>query len=185
MRIISGKYKGRRLNSFKADHIRPTTDRVKETIFNILMRDVPGARVLDLFSGTGNLGIEALSRGAQSVDFVEANPRSIRIIRDNLNNLQVDEPYTVNQRDAFKYLKEYKGEPFQVILIDPPFTEALAHSCMTELAVSRAAGDGTIAVIESARREHIEDHYGAFHLLDRRAFGDKSASFYEFHTVPR
>ena len=178
MRIIAGKYKGRRLESFKAEHIRPTTDRVKETVFNILMREIPDARVLDLFAGTGNLGIEALSRGAAYVEFVESNPKSIRIIRGNLNNLQVNEPHAVVSRDVFKFLKEYKGDPFQVILIDPPFTEVLAHACMAALAQSAAANEGAVVVIESAKRERIDDEYGSFQLLDRRSFGDKSASFF-------
>lgn len=185
MRIIAGKYKGRQLVSFKAEHIRPTTDRVKETIFNKLMHEIPSARALDLFSGTGNLGIEALSRGAAYVEFVESNPRSVRIIRENLNKLQVDEPFSIVARDAFKYLKEYKGDPFQVIFIDPPFTESLAHACMTALAQSQVVSPHTVVVIESAKREHIEDHYNSFHLLDRRAFGDKSASFYECDHISR
>ena len=178
MRVISGRYKGRQLVSFKASHIRPTTDRVKETIFNILRNDVSGARALDLFSGTGSLGIEALSRGASYVEFVECHPRSVRIIRENLNNLQVSEPFSIVIRDVFKYLNEYQGEPFQIIFIDPPFTESLANACMTAVSKSQVATENTIVVIESARREPIEDHYNSFHLLDRRAFGDKSASFY-------
>ena len=85
MRIISGKYKGRVLTSFQADHIRPTTDRVKESLFNKWMSLVGEARVLDLFSGTGNLGIESLSRGASHVDFVELNAKSIIILKKNFD----------------------------------------------------------------------------------------------------
>ena len=80
MRIISGKYKSQQLHSFSADHIRPTTDRVKETLFNIIQNHLPGAYVLDLFAGTGNLGIEALSRGAEEVLFVENHSKSLEII---------------------------------------------------------------------------------------------------------
>ena len=84
MRIISGKYKGRVLTSFQADHIRPTMDRIKETLFNKWMHDVEGATVLDLFAGTGSLGLEALSRGAIHIDFVEKNEKSVAIINKNL-----------------------------------------------------------------------------------------------------
>ena len=89
MRIISGKYKGRNLVSFKADHIRPTMDRIKETIFNKWMMYVDGAKVLDLFAGTGNLGIEALSRGATHVTFVEKSNKSMNIVKENLELLKI------------------------------------------------------------------------------------------------
>ena len=89
MRIIAGRFRGHQLVSFNADHIRPTTDRVKESIFNKLQNDVPGGRVLDLFSGTGNLAIESLSRGAESVVAVEMSKKSLAIIRKNLEKLGI------------------------------------------------------------------------------------------------
>ena len=90
MRIISGKFKGRVLVSFEASNIRPTMDRVKETLFNKWMRHVEDARVLDLFAGTGNLGLEALSRGALHVSFVEKNLKSIQIVKKNIELLKID-----------------------------------------------------------------------------------------------
>ena len=100
MRVISGKYKGRELVSFKADHIRPTTDRVKESIFNKLQSHIAGARVLDLFSGTGSLAIEAISREAESVTAVEMNKKSIEIIKKNLQLLKITEIEVLGQ-DVF------------------------------------------------------------------------------------
>jgi len=178
MRIIAGRLKGRRLGSFKADHIRPTTDRVKETLFNILMNDIPGVRVLDLFSGTGNLGIEAYSRGAEYVELVESHKGSLKIIQENLKSLQIEKEIRVSPVDVFRYLKSYKGPPFQVILIDPPFTEKWADQVMQALQTSQVATAGTLAFIESSKHEAIGDQYGPFRLLDRRGFGDKSASFF-------
>src|ERR1700730_12083496 len=105
MRIISGKYKGHKLVSFQEGHIRPTTDRVKETLFNKLMGLTGEARVLDLFAGTGNLGIEAISRDAGHVDFVEENRKSLSILRENLNKLRITSGFTVYPLDVFKYLK--------------------------------------------------------------------------------
>lgn len=185
MRIISGRFKGRNLVSFKAEHIRPTTDRVKETIFNILMHDVAERSVLDLFSGTGNLGLEALSRGAQKVTFVESNRTSIKIIRDNIKLLRVESECEIIGKDVFRFLKDDRGGPYQLILCDPPYTELLAHPTLIALANSECVANGTIVVMESGRQERIEDIYesarkGAFHLLDRRQFGDKSASFFVF-----
>lgn len=179
MRIIAGRFKGRKLTEFKAEHIRPTTDRVKETLFNIVQFDVPEAHILDLFSGTGNLAIEAISRGAKKVVAVEKHKLSLKIIRENLGKLGIEKEVQVVPKDVFQFVKSYKGEPFQVIFIDPPFTEAIAHECMNALKDSEVAQENTIVIIESSRHERIDDDYGAFHLLDRREFGDKSASFFK------
>jgi 16S rRNA (guanine966-N2)-methyltransferase len=135
-------------------------------------------RVLDLFSGTGNLGIEALSRGAAYVELVESNRTSLKIISDNLKLLNIQKEVRVVPQDVFRYLKSYKGEPFQVILADPPYTEKWAHEIMQAIEISKVAADGTLVVVESGGKEQIEDRYGAFQLLDRRVFGDKSASFF-------
>src|ERR1700753_2948061 len=111
MRIIGGKYKGHHLTSFQASHIRPTNDRGKESLFNIWQADVEDARVLDLFSGTGNLGIEALSRGAREVTFVDKNRKSIEILKKNLEKLRVDEPHKIVMKDALSFLKQ-ETEPY-------------------------------------------------------------------------
>lgn len=180
MRIISGKYKGHNLVSFQADHIRPTTDRVKETMFNKLMFDLEGARVLDLFSGTGNLGLEALSRQARECIFVEKNPKSIEIARKNIAKLKVPaSEYRIVNMDVLAYLKSYQGEPFDVIFADPPFTEKMAHSVMEAASLSVAFGPQTILTIESQRLERIEDLYGDIIRFDAREFGDKILSFFQ------
>lgn len=180
MRVIGGKLKGRRLVSFKADHIRPTTDRVKETLFNMLAGDVPGARVLDLFAGTGNLSIECVSRGAGYVEAVELNKTSIKIIKANLKELKIEKDVQLRQDDVFRYLSTAKGQAFDLVFIDPPFTEKIAHDCMEALSKtkSKVCRQGGVVVIESGKHERIEDEYGTFKLLDRREFGDKSASIF-------
>jgi 16S rRNA (guanine966-N2)-methyltransferase len=178
LRIISGKYKGQ-LVSFKADHIRPTTDRVKESQFNILQGAFEDARVLDLFAGTGSLGIEALSRGAREVVFVEQNAKSIAIIKKNLEKLKVIEPCQIIAKDVLKFLKAYDGEPFDVIFVDPPFTEAMADAVMLAASTSKISHSGTILTIESGRREKITDDYSTFIRYDVREFGDKFLSFFQ------
>lgn len=179
MRIISGKYKGHPLVSFDADHIRPTTDRVKETLFNKLMFDVEGARVLDLFSGTGNLGLEALSRGAREVLFVEKHPKSIEILKKNLAKLKVpSDEYKIINKDVLSFLKSYEGETFEIVFADPPFTEKMAHKVMEEAAQSKVFGVQTLMAIESERRERMEEEYGDLERYDHREFGDKILSFF-------
>ena len=178
MRIISGKFKGRQLKSFAADHIRPTTDRVKETLFNKLMGLVEGARVLDLFSGTGNLAIEAISREAQWVDLVESHPKSVQIIRENLTHLKIQDGFKIFPMDVFKYLKSYSGAPYDLILADPPFTQKLADSVMQAIAQSQCFHEGTQIVIESSSKEICGDSYPPLIRLDQRVFGDKYLNFF-------
>lgn len=179
MRIISGKYKGRQLASFKADHIRPTMDRIKETLFNKLVHHVDGARVLDLFSGTGNLGIEALSRDAVHVTFVEMHPKSIQIISQNLDLLKVAKSEaTIIKKDVLKYLRAENKQTFDLILIDPPFTEKMADEVMSALSQSTLFLDTTIIAIEAIKQEIIGDAYGPLICFDRQNYGDKSLSLF-------
>ncbi|MFZ3228575.1 MAG: 16S rRNA (guanine(966)-N(2))-methyltransferase RsmD [Pseudobdellovibrio sp.] len=179
MRIVSGKYKGRILVSFHADHIRPTMDRVKETLFNKWMSDVEDAKVLDLFSGTGSLGLEALSRGAKHVDFVDLNVKSIQILRKNIELLKVERSeYTISQKDVLIYLKKYKGPAYGLILIDPPFTEKMAHQVMEQLDTSACFDDATLIAIESQKQERIDDEYSNLIRYDFKDYGDKLLSFY-------
>jgi 16S rRNA (guanine966-N2)-methyltransferase len=179
VRIISGKFKGHQLVSFQADHIRPTTDRVKETLFNKLMFQMEGARVLDLFCGTGNLGLEALSRGAQSCLFVEKSPKSIQITRQNLEKLKVPtSDFRIITMDALQFLKTYEGPAFDIVFADPPFTQKLAHSVMQNASQSKVISQTTIMAIESEKKEQIEDLYSDLKRFDAREFGDKILSFF-------
>ena len=178
MRIISGKWKGRSLVHFKAEHLRPTTDRVKESLFNILQTEWDGARVLDLFSGTGNLSFEALSRGAREVVAVEQNPKSLEIILKNSGAFEHPAELNLQKNDVFRFLKSYAGDPFDVVLADPPFTQAIAHDVMEALAASRVYGQETVLVVEAARRERLESLYPPLREIDRRQFGDKLLAFF-------
>lgn len=179
MRIIAGRFKGRRLVSFKEDHIRPTTDRVKESIFNKLNPWLEGARCLDLFAGTGNLSFEALSRGAQHVVAVELSQRSLRVLKENIKLLDIEpSEVSVVRDDVFKFLNKYEGKPFELIFVDPPFTEKWADQVMTALGTSAVLGLGTQVVIESGTKEPIGDLYGRLKLSDRRPYGDKTVSYF-------
>lgn len=179
MRVISGKYRGHHLVSFQADHIRPTTDRVKETLFNMIQVYIPDAQILDLFSGTGSLGIEAISRGAAHVTFVEKNKKSLAILDKNIEKLRIDEPHKIIQKDVISFLKSYEGPAFDVIFADPPFTEKMAHDVMLCADQSKAFGAETLMMIESGRHENILDDYATLLRYDVREFGDKFLSFYK------
>ena len=130
MRVISGIARGRKLKEPLSDKIRPTSDKVKESVFNIVQFDIEGRRVLDLFSGTGQFGIEALSRGARSVVFVDSATESIKLIRENLKICGLSDMASIYARDALRFLEG--EEKFDLIFIDPPYDSKLA-----ELAVSK------------------------------------------------
>lgn len=178
MRVISGKFKGRQLVSFKADHIRPTTDRVKESLFNMLMGEVEGAVVLDLFSGTGSLGIEAYSRGAKFVTFVEKHAQSRKIIADNLKNLKINENVEVIADDVFKFLTDEGSSLFDLVFIDPPFTESLGDSVMQAISISPILSKSATIAIETGTKEPIADKYQDLICVTRRQFGDKQLSIF-------
>lgn len=176
MRVISGKYKGRRLTSFEASHLRPTSDRVKESVFNIIFAEIEGAKVLDLFSGTGNIAIEFSSREAESIDAVEMNKKSLQIINKNIDLLKI-ENIRVIAKDVFTVLKQ-ASESYDIIFIDPPFTEKIADKVMLAIKDSKVFHENTIIIIESSKHEKLDLEYLPLKCYDQRKFGDKSVSFF-------
>ena len=180
MRIIAGRWKGHRLVSFQAQHVRPTTDRIKESIFNSLQSQLESARVLDLFSGTGSLGLEALSRGASRVTFVENHRKSVAILKKNIARLKVSpSEYDVALLDVFKFLDEADLSAFDLIFVDPPFTQKWAHASMEAMSNHSEMSLGSQVVIESSRHEQIDEEYDNFRRLKCRDFGDKKVSIFE------
>ena len=183
MRIIGGTFKGRILVSFKGQRLRPISSRVKESLFNILRNNIKDAIVLDLFAGTGSLSIEAFSQGAKKVFAVEKHPQSLQTIYKNIANLKITkQEIQVFKSDVFDFLKRYKKSlKFDLILIDPPFTQKIANETMKQIVKSSVLKKETLIVIESSQYEIITDAYPPFFLFDRRYFGDKLLSF--FRTV--
>ena len=131
MRVISGSARGRKLKEPVGFDIRPTSDMVKESVFNIIQFDVEGRRVLDLYAGTGQYGIEALSRGAGRADFVDSGPKSAKLIRENLELCGFSDSASVFVRDALKHL-ERKGK-YDLIFLDPPYGTTLASRTLTKI----------------------------------------------------
>ncbi len=142
MRVISGKAKGTVLKAPQGLQTRPTTDRVKEALFDIIQFEIPGASVLDLFGGTGQLGIEALSRGAQRAVFVDAREEACRLIRANLTKCHMDAQAKVIRADYMNYLKHCQ-ERYQIILLDPPYAEVFLENALkmiTEIDILQSGG---------------------------------------------
>ena len=142
MRVITGKARGVQLKTPEGMTTRPTTDRVKEALFSIIQFEIPGAKVLDLFGGTGQLGIEALSRGAKSAVFVDAGEPACRLIRENLKRTKLEADARVVRSDYLTYLKNCR-ETFQIILLDPPYAEVFLENALkyiTEIDILQSGG---------------------------------------------
>ena len=132
MRVITGKARGVQLKTPEGMQTRPTADRVKEALFSIINFDIPGAKVLDLFGGTGQLGIEALSRGAQSAVFVDAREDACKLIRENLKRTKLEQDGRVVRSDYLDYLKRCK-EQYSIIFLDPPYAEVFLENALKQI----------------------------------------------------
>ncbi len=188
MRIISGTSKGRRLATPKTRAIRPTSDRVKESIFNILGKEVKGKVVLDLFAGTGNLGIEALSRGAKKALFVENGRQALRLIQRNLSQCGMDGRFEILPKEATRSIGilKQRGEAFDLILMDPPYEKGLVQKTLTKLNSYKIHHEDSILIIQHDRRESIPTMFKEWTLIRQRRIGDTLISFLspsgqEFH----
>jgi len=177
LRIIGGEARGRRLKAPRGAGTRPTADRVRETIFNILGQRLAGERVLDLYAGSGALALEALSRGAASAVLVERDREAARICEENAEALGYRGRVQVVRADALQALRQIGGA-FDLIFIDPPYAEGPAASLEILGACALVAPGGRV-VAEHGKRDELAQIYGALACTDRRRFGDTAVSFYE------
>ncbi len=153
MRVITGTARGRRLKTPENYDIRPTTDNVKESVFNIIQFDIEGRRVLDLFAGTGQLGIECLSRGAAEAVFIDENTAAVKIVKENLKTCGFTA--AVLQQDALSYLR-HCGK-FDLIFVDPPYDSRLYESVLETINSVDILSDGGIILCESRREKSLPD----------------------------
>lgn len=177
MRIISGKYRGRKLFVPKGLNIRPTADRVKESVFNILGESVVGSKVLDLFAGSGALGIEALSRGASEAVFVDHHPTSVQAIKRNLAAVE-ETRGRVFQFDPLKGMGQLKAAaPFDIVFLDPPYHKGLISKTLGRSAWRHMASDQALAVVEHPVDEDPLPGNGCWEMVKQRRYGKTLISF--------
>lgn len=180
MRVIAGKAKGHRLKSLRKAHFHPTSDLVRGAIFSALESlATDWSRVLDLYAGTGALGIEALSRGAGWADFVEQDPKCCVIIKQNLEHTQLSgqgHVYCCSVRKALSFL----NEKYRLILLDPPYSDPAIPVILEKLTFSPLVAVGSTIVIEHAHRLPLETAYGHLYLVKNLGHGDTSISIYQF-----
>jgi 16S rRNA (guanine(966)-N(2))-methyltransferase RsmD len=180
MRVIGGSARGRRLKAPKGRSLRPTSSRVKESLFNILPHDLNGAKILDLFAGTGNVSIEALSRGAAEAILVDSSAEAGKIIRENLRRLHVVDRTRVWISPVVRAVRllAARGESFDLIFLDPPYEQRLVEATLRAIASGRLLRPSGVAIAEHSVREATAAHYDGLALSDQRRYGSTVLSFY-------
>lgn len=180
MRIIAGEYKGRRLDSLEGMDIRPTSDKVRESLFNILGNAVIDSVFLDLFGGTGGVGIEALSRGAKHVVFVDASSKSIKVLKGNLERLNINknvEVYNTDYTTAISKLHKY-GKEFDIIFIDPPYRVGIAEAALKEIDKHPIIKQSGLIIVEHDSRDEMPERLGRLYKHRTKKYGNTTLSFY-------
>lgn len=181
MRIVAGSVRGRTLAAPKSDKvIRPTADRVRETLFNILGQRCDGLHVLDLFAGTGALALEALSRGAESATLVDRHREALSLCKENVKALGFEKQAEVLGLDAWAALDvlQNAGRLFQLIFVDPPYALRAGATALTKLESQKVADDNAVAVVEHAAQEELGARVGSWARIDERRFGDTRISIF-------
>ncbi len=172
MRIIAGAYKGRNLKSPPSMQVRPTSDRLRETLFNVIAPRIEDARFLDLCAGTGAVGIEALSRGARHVTFVDRSRRSCQLIESNVELCRIPkEQYEIYQMTAEDFLRQPSTDSWDIVFFDPPYKEDYLRTL--ELL------SGSLVIVEHHHKNQLPELLGNLHRIRVLKQGDSSLSFYE------
>jgi 16S rRNA (guanine966-N2)-methyltransferase len=180
MRVIGGNARGRRLKVPKGQALRPTAARVKEALFDILPHDLSGAKVLDLFAGTGNLTIEALSRGAAEAVLVDLSAGSGKLIRENLSRLNLTQRTKVLMMPATRALRllARQGATFDLVFLDPPYEQDLVESTLKIIGQGDILRQSSVLIAEHSIREPVESRYEALVLNDQGRYGSTLLSFF-------
>jgi 16S rRNA (guanine(966)-N(2))-methyltransferase RsmD len=191
MRVIAGKYRGRPLRTISGTDIRPTSDRLRETLFNVLTAGNPDALAgtvwLDIFAGTGAVGVEAFSRGARQVLFVERSPKAVGVIERNLKNLEITEGFRILCEDFPGILWRLKREHFtaDVVFLDPPYAMREAYEqTLTALAESSVVWAMTLVIAEHEKKFDPGEEFGSLRRIRKLVQGDSALSFYRIGGQP-
>lgn len=182
LRVISGEKKGFRLKAPKGMDTRPTEDRVKESLFNILGPIPNDSVILDLFAGSGSIGIEFLSRGAAKAYFVDNSPKSISVIKENLSHTGFLERAKIIKGDAIRTVKFLgrKGIKLDYIYIDPPFNKKLIKKALDEIKKGNISNNNGIIIMEHEKELSLSEEFSNFRKSDARRYGNKALTFYTY-----
>ena len=180
MRVISGTARGKKLKSPEGQDVRPTLDRIKEDLFNIIGPSIRGARVLDLFAGSGALGIEALSRGADQAIFVDKSKKSLKLSKENLQNTGLIERATLMEADAERAIERLsdQGEIFDYIFIDPPYQLLIAEKILQKLVKYPIIQENGQLILETDLEEKLAEHVGDFIKIREKTYKHTKMSIF-------
>ena len=184
MRVISGRARGKRLKAPSGLNTRPITDMIKEALFNVWGTRVQGSILLDLFAGSGSVGIEALSRGAARVVFIDNSGEAVKVIRENLQNCGFDKDFQVYRSDVFKTLEllHRHGERFDLIYVDPPFTnDKIFYPVMVALDENDILKPEGIVVIRTPRKKAMPPTFNRLGVYQSRNYGESTLHYYCRH----
>lgn len=178
MKIISGKYKGRVIKGYDIDGTRPTQDRIKESLFAMIQNDISDSVCLDLFTGTGNLGIEAISNGASKCYFVDVNPKCIDVLKQNLRDID-SECYDILCLDYKKVLDKFSGSnlKFDIIFLDPPYNLECLDNILDNIIQNNLLNDDGIVVCEY-EFDNFKENYCKLELIKEKKYGYKNIRIY-------
>jgi len=179
MRIIGGTSRGRRLSGPSGAAIRPTADQVKEALFNILANRIAGAHFLDLFAGTGNIGLEALSRGATQATFVESDPTACRLLEANVRRCGFERVAEVRPVPVSRFLKHARGPAYDIVFLDPPYQTQDAQRVLPSLGGDAIIHRHGVVVVEHFHKTHLVDRIGHLALVKTHRYGDTCLSVYQ------
>lgn len=180
MRVISGEFRGRKLEQIEGIEIRPTSDRVKESLFNILGTRLVNCAFLDLFAGTGGIGIEAYSRGAALVVFNDESAKSIKILNSNLDKLNISDKVKVYNADFLNTINKLANDnmKFDIIFIDPPYLKGYEKNALAQISEYSMLADEGIIVVEHDLEDIMPEFSGDFKLTRQNKYGNTMISFY-------
>lgn len=178
MRIVAGAFRGRRLRAPSGTKIRPTTDRVREAVFSIIASDLADAHVLDLFAGTGALGLEALSRGAAQAVFVDHDPQAVRLIQTNVSLCGVGDRVQIIQGAVLQVIRRLASQKntFRLVFMDPPYGKGHIEKTLSEL--SKVANPETLVVVEHHVKDILTSPWEGWFRTESRRYGDSMVSFF-------
>ncbi len=175
LRIITGSAKGKKLETLEGEATRPTSERIKEAVFSSIQFDIEGRRVLDLFAGCGQLGLESLSRGAQSVSFVDASREAVDIVKKNAVSTGFFDRCRYMVSDYRNYIRKASGrDVYDLVFIDPPYGLECCADALTRLVEAGLLADGAIAVLESGTEEVEPDGFSGFEIIKSTHYGKKT-----------
>ena len=177
MRVITGSARGAKLKTLEGLATRPTSDRVKEAIFNIIQFDIQGRRVLDLFGGSGQLAIEALSRGADYAVIVDQSAEAVKVIKDNLKKVRFDQQASVFQMDYLRYLSTAR-EKFDIIFLDPPYAEKSLENALQKISEIDILSDGGIIICERPKDKVLPSEVGGLLCSKDYNYGKTAVNLY-------